>query len=153
METTEWAVPCAAQHLLRNLSGVECEDTWTMVQADLRKSLQSGAYVNIDGDEVRRIFDSGRTMWNGTYFISPGRMSNSIAEIGKTILARKSSSIISMVAVVSGRADLLGLSVVKALHTSINEAMAPQRWTYGVVHESVSDNQLRLSLLVMFASA
>jgi hypothetical protein len=67
MVTTEWAVPHAAGKFVRNLAGAESDGAWTVVRADLCKGLESGVYVNIDEVQVRRMFDSERTLWYSCY--------------------------------------------------------------------------------------
>lgn len=151
MVTTEWAVPHAAGKFVRNLAGAESDGAWTVVRADLCKGLESGVYVNIDEVQVRRMFDSERTLWYSCYAISPELIEDSMVSIARQISARRGHAIENMVSVVSGRADLLGIAMLKALHGSMKKAMAPERWTFGVVHESEMDAQLRLSLLVEFS--
>ena len=67
METLEDDLPLVTTRSLRNLRGARSEAEWAVVQADLTRSHQSGAFVNVDGDQIRMMFKSRRSVWYGTY--------------------------------------------------------------------------------------
>ncbi|GAB2529743.1 hypothetical protein GCM10027032_14110 [Simplicispira piscis] len=149
METLEDDLPLVRTRMLRNLRGARSEAEWAVVQADLTRSHRSGAYVNVDGDQIRMMFKSGRPVWYGTY-IFPADQLNSALEQVATELSAGGNPVTSLATVVSGRSGLLGLAELKRVWAAISRVMEQKQWTYGAVHAPEMGEQIRLSLLVDF---
>ncbi|MBW8465747.1 hypothetical protein [Acidovorax sp.] len=151
METLEDYLPLVTARSLRSLCGAESEAAWAVVQSDLMKSHRSGAYVNVDGDQVRMMLKSGSPIWCGTYTFPSDQLISALEEIG-TELSAGGNQVPSLATVVSGRTGLLGLNELKTVWAAIGRFMEPNQWTYGAVHAPEMGDRIRLSLLVDFTT-
>lgn len=149
METLEDELPLIPARSLKNLCGAESEAAWAMVQSDLVKSHRSGAYVNVDSDQVRMVFKSGRPIWYGTYIFPSDQLVSALEQIA-TGLSAGGNPVTSLATIVSGRSDLLGLAELKTVWAAVGRVMEPKHWTYGAVHAPEMGEQIRLSVLVDF---
>lgn len=152
METLEDELSLIPARSLKNLCGAESEAAWAMVQSDLVKSHRSGAYVNVDSDQVRLMFKSGRPLWYGTYIFPSEQLVSALEQIATGLYAG-GNPVTSLATVVSGRVGLLGLAELKTVWAVVNRVMEPKQWTYGAVYEPGMGEQIRLSLLVDFATS
>lgn len=151
MEALEDVLSLVTARSLRSLCGAESEAVWALVESDLMKSHRSGAYVNVDGNQVRMMFKSGRAIWYGTYIFPSDQLISALKEIA-TELSTGGKQVTSLATVVSGRAGLLGLAELKTVWAAISRVMEPKQWTYGAVHAPEMGEQIRLSLLVDFTT-
>ena len=151
METLEDDLPLVTARSLRSLCGATSEAAWALVQSDLTESHRSGAYVNVDGDQVRMMFNSDRPIWYGSYEFPSDQLVSALKEIA-TELSTGGNQVTSLATVVSGQASLLGLAELKTVWAAISRVMEPKQWTYGAVHAPEMGEQIRLSLLVDFTT-
>lgn len=151
METLEDDLPLVTTRLLRNLRGAGSETEWAVVQSDLMKSHRHGAYVNVDGDQIRMMFTSGRPIWYGTYIFPSDQLNSALKQVA-TELSAGGNQVRSLATVVSGRTGLLGTAELKTVRAAIGQAIEPEHWTYGAVHAPEMGDQIRLSLLVALNS-
>lgn len=149
METLEDDLPLVTTRMLRNLRGARSEAEWAVVQADFTRSHRSGALVNVDGDQIRMMFKSGRPVWYGTYIFPSNQLNSALQQIATERYAG-GNKVASLATVVSGRTGLLGLAELNTVRAAIGRVMDPVQWTYGAVHAPEMGDQIRLSLLVDF---
>lgn len=149
METLEDVLSRVTAQSLRSLCGAESKAVWALVESDLMMSHRSGAYVNVDGDQVQMMFKSGSPIWYGTYIFPSDQLISALKEIA-TKLSVGGNQVTSLTTIVSGRSGLLGLAELKTVWAAIGRVMEPKQWTYGAVHAPEMGEQIRLSVLVDF---
>lgn len=152
MKILEDGLPLAMKRSLTSLCGAESEAAWAVVQSDLMKSHKSGAYVNVDCEQIGTMFKSGRPIWYGTYKCPSDQLNSAVRKIAAEI-SERGKQVASLATVVSGPVGLLGLAELKAVWDAIGRVIEPGLWTYGAVHEASMGNQIRLSILVDFTVA
>ncbi len=148
MAYLETEVPDFAVPSLRCLSGTGSEAARSVLEADLAESYRSSAFINTDWDEVRRMFDSGHTIWFGSYTIALDDAVGEIAAISSVIADNDIHKISRAVVVMTGSNDLLGLPGTKAMCAALRDGLGFERWTFGVVHHGELSDRVRVTLLL-----
>jgi len=143
IEVPDFEVPS-----LRSLSGRGSEAARSVMEADLAESYRSSAFINTDWDEVRRMFDSGHTIWFGSYTIALNDAVGEIAAISSLLAENDIHTISRAVVVMTGSNDRLGLTGTKAMCEALRDGLGLERWTFGVVHHAGVSDRVRLTLLL-----
>jgi hypothetical protein len=141
-------IPDFAVPSLRSLSGTGSEAAQSVMEADLAESYRSSAFINTDWDEVRRMFDSGNTIWFGSYAIALDDAVGKIAAISSVLAENHIHTISRAVVVMTGSNDLLGLTGTKAMCAALRDGLGLERWTFGVVHRGERSDRVRVTLLL-----
>ena len=87
MEALEDALSLVTARSLMSLCRAESEAAWAVVQSDLTESHRSGAYVNIDGNQVRMMFKSDSPIWYGSYEFPSDQLVSALKEIATELSA------------------------------------------------------------------
>lgn len=148
MAHLETEVPDFAVASLTCLSGTGCEAVRSVVEADLAESYRSSAFINTGWDDVRRMFDSGNTIWFGSYTIALDDAVGEIAAISSVLAENHIQTISRAVVVMTGNNDLLGLTGTKAMCAALRDGLGLERWTFGVVHSAGMSDRVRLTMLL-----
>lgn len=130
------------------LSATGYEAVRSVVEADLAESYRSSAFINTDWDEVRRMFDSGNTIWFGSYTIALDDAVGEIAAISSVLAENHIHTISRAVVVITGSNDRLGLTGTKAMCAALCDGLGLERWTFGVVHHDELSDRVRVTLLL-----